>query len=77
MQMNLRPTTLIIAFAFVSCLTNAETIAPQTPKTMKAVVVHAYGGAEALHYEDTPVPQPKEDEVLVCVVASGVNRPIR
>jgi NADPH:quinone reductase-like Zn-dependent oxidoreductase/imidazolonepropionase-like amidohydrolase len=40
---------------------------------MKAIVVHEYGGPEVLKYEDAPVPEPKENEVLVRVIASGVN----
>lgn len=41
--------------------------------TMKAVVVHEYGGPEVLKLEKVPVPQPKDDEILVRVVAAGVN----
>src|SRR5215468_3445873 len=41
--------------------------------TMKAVVVHQFGGPEVLQYEDAPRPQPKENEVLVRVIAAGVN----
>jgi NADPH:quinone reductase-like Zn-dependent oxidoreductase len=40
---------------------------------MKAVVVHEYGGPEVLKYEDAPKPEPKENEVLVRVIAAGVN----
>ena len=40
---------------------------------MKAVVVHEFGGPEVLKYEDAPRPQPKENEVLVRVIAAGVN----
>jgi NADPH:quinone reductase-like Zn-dependent oxidoreductase len=48
--------------------------AAQAPKsTMKAVVVHEYGGPEVLKYEDVPRPEPKEDEILVRVIAAGVN----
>jgi NADPH:quinone reductase-like Zn-dependent oxidoreductase len=43
------------------------------PKTMKAVVAHEYGGPEVLKLEDVPVPEPKENEILVRVIASGVN----
>jgi NADPH:quinone reductase-like Zn-dependent oxidoreductase len=43
------------------------------PKAMKAVVAHAYGGPEVLKFEDLPVPEPKENEILVRVIASGVN----
>jgi NADPH:quinone reductase-like Zn-dependent oxidoreductase/imidazolonepropionase-like amidohydrolase len=42
-------------------------------KTMKAIVVHEYGGSGVLKYEDAPVPEPKDKEVLVRVMASGVN----
>ncbi len=41
--------------------------------TMKAIVAHEYGGPEVLKYEDAPRPEPKDDEVLVKVVAAGVN----
>src|SRR5438445_6355692 len=41
--------------------------------TMKAVVVHEYGGPEVLKYEDAPRPEPKENEALVRVIAAGVN----
>ena len=47
----------------------AETL----PSSMKAVVAHEYGGPEVLKYEHTPVPVPKENEVLARVIASGVN----
>lgn len=40
---------------------------------MKAVVVHEYGGPEVLKYENAPRPEPKENEVLVRVIAAGVN----
>src|SRR5437588_11523925 len=43
------------------------------PKTMKANVAQEYGGPEVLKYEDVPVPQPKENAILVRVIASGVN----
>ena len=46
----------------------------QVPKpTMKAVVVHEYGGPEVLKYEDVARPEPKDDELLVRVNAAGVN----
>ena len=40
---------------------------------MKAVVIHEYGGTEVLKYEDVPRPEPKEDQILVRVIAAGVN----
>jgi NADPH:quinone reductase-like Zn-dependent oxidoreductase len=46
----------------------------QSPKPMmKAIVVHEYGGPEVLKYEDAPRPEPKYDEILVRVIAAGVN----
>jgi NADPH:quinone reductase-like Zn-dependent oxidoreductase len=41
--------------------------------TMKAVVVNEYGGPEVLKYQDAPRPEPKDDEILVRVMAAGVN----
>ncbi len=41
--------------------------------TMKAVRFHDYGGPQVLVLEDVPCPQPKEDQVLVRVLAAGVN----
>jgi NADPH:quinone reductase-like Zn-dependent oxidoreductase len=43
------------------------------PATMKAIVLHQSGGPEVLKYEDAPRPQPKDDEILIRVVAAGVN----
>jgi NADPH:quinone reductase-like Zn-dependent oxidoreductase len=48
--------------------------ADQPPKPMmKAVIVREYGGPEVLKFEDVPRPEPKENEVLVRVIAAGVN----
>ncbi|RUQ31899.1 MAG: NADP-dependent oxidoreductase [Candidatus Competibacteraceae bacterium] len=40
---------------------------------MKAVRIHAYGGPEVLHYEDTPIPQLQPDDLLIRVRAAAVN----
>ena len=40
---------------------------------MKAVVAHEYGAPEVLKFEEVPRPEPKEDEALVRVIASGVR----
>src|SRR5579872_5459744 len=40
---------------------------------MKAVVVHQYGGAEVLKFEEYPDPVPGPGEVLVRVAAASVN----
>jgi len=40
---------------------------------MKAIMVHEFGGPEALMYEDRPTPEPGAGEVRVKVEAIGVN----
>lgn len=40
---------------------------------MKAIVAHEYGGPEVLKYEEARRPEPKENELLVRVIACGVN----
>ena len=47
--------------------------AQSPPPTMKAIVIHSYGGPDVLKYEDVPRPQPKQDEILIRVMAAGVN----
>jgi NADPH:quinone reductase-like Zn-dependent oxidoreductase len=47
--------------------------AQSTKPTMKAIVVHEFGGPEVLKYEDAPRPEPKENEILVRVIAAAVN----
>jgi NADPH:quinone reductase-like Zn-dependent oxidoreductase len=42
-------------------------------KTMKAVVIHSYGGRDTLISEEVPVPEIAKDEVLIKVRAAGVN----
>lgn len=42
---------------------------------MKAIVCRSYGLPENLKIEELPNPQPTEDQVLVDVVAAGVNFP--
>lgn len=38
-----------------------------------AICVHAYGGPEQLQLQEVPVPVPAKDQVLIKVVASGIN----
>jgi NADPH:quinone reductase-like Zn-dependent oxidoreductase len=40
---------------------------------MKAVIAHEYGAPDVLKFEEVPRPEPKENEALVRVIASGVN----
>src|SRR5437870_8380651 len=63
-------------FGICTCLlisASALAFAQPVPKTMKAVVAHGYGGPEVLKLEEVPVPEPKENEILVRVIASRVN----
>ena len=46
---------------------------PSAATLMKAVRIHSYGGVDALKFEDAPRPRPKDDEVLVRVIAAAVN----
>jgi NADPH:quinone reductase-like Zn-dependent oxidoreductase len=48
---------------------SAQSVKP----TMKAIVIHEYGGPEVLKYEDIPRPEPTDDQLLIRVVAAGVN----
>src|SRR5262245_20463461 len=45
----------------------------ESAPTMKAVVIHEYGGPEVLKYEDIPLPEPNNDQLLIRVIAAGVN----
>src|SRR2546421_454531 len=60
---------LSLVVAVVSC---AFTVlcAQTSPSTMKAIVVHEFGGPEVLRYEDTPKPAPKENEMLIRAIAA-------
>jgi len=40
---------------------------------VKAIRVHACGGAEAMVLEDLPLPSPAKGQVLVAVKAAGIN----
>lgn len=58
--------------ALLAVLLSIGMVAQSAPM-MKAVIVHEYGGPEALKYEDTLRPEPQADEVLVRVKAASVN----
>jgi NADPH:quinone reductase-like Zn-dependent oxidoreductase len=52
---------------------HTELSAQSVTPTMKAIVIHEYGEPEVLKYEDVPRPEPKGDQILVRVIAAGVN----
>jgi NADPH:quinone reductase-like Zn-dependent oxidoreductase len=64
-------TSQIIALT-ISLAVTAHIAAADQPM-MKAVVAHEYGAPEVLKFENVPRPEPKENEALVKVIASGVN----
>jgi NADPH2:quinone reductase len=45
------------------------------PQTMNYIQAEGAGGPEVLRLATGPVPDPKPDEILVRVIAAGVNRP--
>jgi len=45
------------------------------PTTMQAIEIAEAGGPEVLRISDFPVPEPGDGEVLIKVIAAGVNRP--
>jgi NADPH:quinone reductase-like Zn-dependent oxidoreductase len=61
------------AAVFAMGILNTVSFGQSVKPTMKAVVIHEYGGPEALKYEDIPRPEPKDDELLIRVIAAGVN----
>jgi NADPH:quinone reductase-like Zn-dependent oxidoreductase len=63
---------LTIALGLLGLTTLAASSANAAPM-MKAIVAHEYGGPEVLQLEDAPQPEPKENEMLVRVIACGVN----
>jgi NADPH:quinone reductase-like Zn-dependent oxidoreductase len=68
----MRTLTLLLRYVFVTAFAITP-FALSAESTMKAVVIHEYGGPEVLKYEDVPRPEPKEDQILVRVIAAGVN----
>src|SRR6266478_8154983 len=61
------------AAAIAAGILHKELSAQSVTPTMKAIVVHEYGGPEILKYEDVPRPEPQDDQLLIRVVAAGVN----
>src|SRR5438132_327467 len=63
----------VVATVLISCFPIIAVVAQSAQPLMKAAVLHEQGGPEVLKYEDVPRPEPKDDEVLVRVMAVGVN----
>jgi len=80
MKTNLSITALItVSFSLFACSSgeNAEIVASassiEVPKTQMAMVQIGNGGPEVLHYQSVPVLEPGEGEILIKVVAAGIN----
>src|SRR5438128_5732523 len=58
-----------VAAGILQTVLSAQSATP----TMKAVVIHEYGGPEVLKYEDVARPEPQDDQLLIRVIAAGVN----
>src|SRR5256884_3972805 len=68
----MRASKAVLQYVFaIAFATTSSARAAEPP--MKAIVIHEYGGPEVLKFEDVPRPEPKENEALVRVIASGVN----
>src|SRR5881409_4012048 len=61
------------AFLGIAIFTLSHGARAEEKPMMKAVVAHEYGAPDVLKFEEVPRPEPKDDEALVRVIASGVN----
>jgi len=66
---------LALVAPILICLTLLVFYRPSQAQTaiMKAVIIHSYGGPDVLKVEDVHRPVPKEDEMLIRVIAASVN----
>src|SRR5437762_2965700 len=71
MQISLR-VVAILGLTTLGYLFSHAARAAEKPM-MKAVGAHEYGGTEVVKFEEVSRPEPKENEALVRVIASGVN----
>ena len=68
-RMSLRIILGLTTLAIPPCFGTTESTMPM----MKAIIIREHGGPEVLKLEDVPRPEPKENEVLVRVIAASVN----
>ena len=75
LRLGMRITTELMSTAgIMAAVILPSVLCAQSAKpTMKAIVVHEYGGPEVLKYEDVLRPEAQADQILVRVVAAGVN----
>jgi NADPH:quinone reductase-like Zn-dependent oxidoreductase len=71
--MKTRVTAAVIATALITFVPFVAIVGQSTQPMMKAAVIHEHGGPDVFKYEDVPRPEPKDDEVLVHVLAASVN----
>src|SRR4030095_13514751 len=64
--------TLLAALAALPILLAIPTVQSATTM-MKAVAIREYAGAEVLKYEEVPRREPQADQIVVRVIAAGVN----
>jgi len=68
----MRTAFCFVQFALALAATSSIAADSQT-STMKAVVLRGYGGPEVAKLEEVPRPEPKDDEILIRVIAASVN----
>src|SRR3989440_2373248 len=68
LRQRMSPATAVAA-GILQTVLSAQSATP----TMKAVVIHEYGGPEVLKYEDVARPEPQDNQLLIRVIAAGVN----
>ncbi len=71
--MNMKTKFAMVVTVLLGFVSMIAATASSAKPMMKAAVVHEYGGPEVFKYEDVSRPEPKDDEVLVRVMAAGVN----
>jgi NADPH:quinone reductase-like Zn-dependent oxidoreductase len=69
----MKRTFLCFVGLIIAVLATFAVAASATSAVMKGIVVHQYGGPEVLKLDQAPRPEPKEDQVLIRVMAAGVN----